>query len=68
MSDVRSAVQCKSEIWYLRKKTILRRIEKARIRDNFGVKLIKSRSSKELLDLVGLEETLSRLAKAIGGR
>ena len=36
------------------------------IRAKQGVKLIKKRNSQELMDCLGLEETLDRLAKANG--
>ena len=59
-----------SEAWSLREneKAILQRIEKAIIRAMRGVKLIEQRSSQEVTDLLGLEETLDRLAKANGIR
>ena len=43
---------------------ILKRLEKRKIRAMCGTKLIEKRSSQEVMELLGLEETLDRLAKA----
>ena len=45
---------------------ILKRTESVVIKAKCGVKSIEKRSSQELMDLLGLEETLDRLAKANG--
>ena len=55
-----------SEAWYLREKemAILRRTERAMIRVMCGVKLLDRRNSGELMDMLGMEESLDRMAKA----
>ena len=54
-----------SKAWQLRenKMTIFRRTKKAMVRAMAAVKLIEKRSNEELAYLLGLEETLDRLAK-----
>ena len=54
-----------SKAWQLRenKMTIFRRTKKAMVRAMAAVKLIEERSNEELAYLLGLEETLDRLAK-----
>ena len=47
---------------------ILKRTEKEVIRAFLGVKLVEKRSNQELMDLLDLEETLDRIAKANGTR
>ena len=44
--------------------TILRRTETAMIGAMCGIKLIEKRSSPDLINLLGLEETLDRIAEA----
>ena len=46
------------------KMAILRRTENAMIRAMCGVKLIEKRRSLELMSLLGLKDTLDRLARA----
>ena len=69
-SCVRSAMLYWSETRCLKKNeiAILKRFEKAMIRAMCGVKLTENKSSEELMELLGLEETLDRLAKANGMR
>ena len=65
-SCVRSAMLYGSEAWCLREKemAILRRTERAMIRAMCGVKLLDRRNSEELMDMLGLKESLDRMAKA----
>ena len=55
-----------SEAWCLREKeiAILRRTERAMIRAMWGVKLLDRRNSDELMDMLGIKESLDRMAKA----
>ena len=54
-----------SKTWRLQMEmAILKKTEKAMIKVMCGVKLLERRSSQELTDLLGLEVTLYRLAKA----
>ena len=65
-SCVRSAMLYGSETWCLKEKemAILRRTERAMVRAMCGVKLMDKRSTEELMDMLGLKETVDRLAKA----
>ena len=65
-SCVRSAMLYGSEAWRLREKemVILRRTARAMIRPMCGVKLLDQRNSEELLDMLGIKESLGRTAKA----
>ena len=65
-SFVRSAMLYGSEAWCLREKemAILRRTERAMIRAMCGVKLLDRRNSEELMDMLGIKESLDRMAKA----
>ena len=65
-SCVRSAMLYGSEAWCLRKKemAILRRTERAMIRVMCGVKLLDRRNSEELMDMLGIQESFDRMAKA----
>ena len=65
-SCVRSAMLYGSEAWCLREKemAILRRTERAMIRAMCGVKLLDRRNSEELMDMLGIKESLDRMAKA----
>ena len=62
----RSAMLYGSEAWSLREKemAILRRIRRAMIRAMYGVKLLDRRNSKKLMDILGIKESLDRMAKA----
>ena len=55
-----------SEAWCLREKemAILRRTERAMIRAMCGVKLLDRKNSEELVDMLGIKESLDRMAKA----
>ena len=65
-SCVRSAMLYGSEAWCLREKkiAILRRTERAMIRAMCGVKLFDQRNSEELMDMLGIKESLDRMVKA----
>ena len=69
-SCVRAEMLHASATWRVRENevTILRRTEKAMIRATCGVKLIWKRSCPELMDFPVLEETLDRMARAVGER
>ena len=47
-----------------KKMAILRRTERAMIRAMCGVKLLDQRNSQELMDILGIKETLDSMAKA----
>ena len=55
-----------SESWCLREKELetMRRTERAMIRAMCGVKLMDRRNTEQLMDMLGLNETLDKLAKA----
>ena len=55
-----------SEEWCLSEKemAILRRTERAMIRAMCGVKLLDRRNSEELMGMLGIKESLDRIAKA----
>ena len=55
-----------SEAWCLREKemAIVRRMETAMIRAMCDVKLIDQRNSEELMNMLGIKESLDRMAKA----
>ena len=65
-SCVRSAMLHGNEAWCLREKemAILRRTERAMIRAMCGVKLLDRRDSEELMDMLGIKESLDRMTKA----
>ena len=65
-SCVRSAMLNGSEVWCLRENemAILRRTERAMVRSMCGVKLVDRKNTKELMEILGLKETLDRMAKA----
>ena len=54
-----------SEAWCLREKEMvtLRRIERAMIRAMCNVKLFDRRNREQLMDMLGIEECLDRMAK-----
>ena len=47
---------------------ILRRTEKAMVRSMRGVKLVDRKKMEELMEMLGLKETLDRMAKLNGVR
>ena len=54
-----------SEAWCLREKEMaILRTERAMIRAMCGVKLLDQRNSEELMDMLGIKESLDRMAKA----
>ena len=69
-SCVRSAMLYESETWCLRetKTAILRRTERVMVRSMSGVKLVGRKKVEDLMEMLGLKETLDRMAKANGLR
>ena len=67
---VRSAMLYGSETWCLKEDdlSILRRTERAMVRSMCGVKLVDRRKTDDLMEMLGLEESAERLAKANGVR
>ena len=67
---VRSAMLYGSGTWCLRESEmgILRRTERAMVRSMCGVKLVDRKNAEELMEMLGLKETLDRMAKANGVR
>ena len=65
-SCVRSAMLYGSETWCLRETelAILRRMEKAMIKVICGVHLLDKRKTGDLMEMLGLEETLEQIVKA----
>ena len=65
-SFVRSAMLYGSEAWCLIEKetAILRRTERAMIRAMCDVKLLDRKNSEELMDMLGIKESLDIMAKA----
>ena len=61
-SCVRSAMLYGSEIWCLRETemVILRRTERAMVRSMCGVKLVDRKKMEDLMELLGLKETLDK--------
>ena len=54
-----------SETWCLREKEMaILRTERAMIRVMCGVKLLNRRNSEKLMDMLGIKESLDRMAKA----
>ena len=66
----RSAMLYGSETWCLRESemAILRRTERAMVRYLCGVKLVDRKNMEELMEMLGLKETLNRMVKANGVR
>ena len=69
-SCVRSVMLYDSETWCLRENELemLKRTERAMVRAMCGVKLMDKKNSDALMNMLGLEETLEKLAKANGVR
>ena len=65
-SCVRSAMLYGSETWCLSENelAILRRTERAMVRAMCGVKLMDRKKNKELMVMLGVEETVDQMAKA----
>ena len=66
----RSAILYGSETWCLKenKKAILRRTERAMVRAMCGQKVVGRKTTEEQMDMLGLKETIDRLATANGVR
>ena len=69
-SCVKSAMLYGSETWCLRENemVISRRTERAMARSICGVKLVDRKKMEDLMEMLGLKETLDRIAKANGVR
>ena len=69
-SCVKSAMLYGGETWCLRETVmaILRRTERATVRSMCGVKLVDRKKMEDLMEMLGLKETLDRMAKANGVR
>ena len=67
---VRSAILYGSEAWCLKEneKAILRRTERAKVRAMCGQKVIDRKTIEKQMDMLGLRETIDRLATANGVR
>ena len=67
---VRSAILCGSETRCLKEneKAILRRTERAMVRAMCGQKVVDGETTEEQMDMLGLKETIHRLATANGVR
>ena len=67
---VRLAILYESEAWRLRESEmgILIRTERAMMRSMCGVKLVDRKNIEVLIEMLGLKETLDRIAKASGVR
>ena len=67
---VRSAILYGNETWCLKEneKAILRRTEKAMVRAMCGQKVVDRKTTEEQMDMLGLKETIDRLATANGVR
>ena len=61
---------CGSETWCLRENelAILRRTERAMERAMCGAKLMKKKKTEDLMEMLGLKETVVQMAKANGVR
>ena len=69
-SCIRSAMLHGSETWCLRESemAILRRTERAMVRSLCGENLLDRKKMEELMQMLGMKETLDRMAKANGVR
>ena len=69
-SCVRSAMLYGSETWCFRENEmiILRRTERAMARSMCGVKLVDGKNTEDLMKMLGLKETLDKMAQANGVR
>ena len=67
---VRSAILYGSEAWCLKEneKEILRRTEEAMVRAMCSQKVVDRKTTEEQMDMLGLRETIDRLATANGVR
>ena len=69
-SCVRSVMLYASETWCLRENemAILRRTERAIVRAMCGAKLMEKKRTEDLMEMLGLKETVVQMAKANGVR
>ena len=69
-SCVRSAMLYGSEAWCLRENemAILRRTERAMVRAMCGAKLMEKKRTEDLMEMLGLKETVVQMEKANGVR
>ena len=69
-SFVKSVMLYGSEIWCLRENAmaILRRTETAMVRAICGAKLMEKKRTEDLMEMLGLKETVVQMAKASGVR
>ena len=69
-SCVRSAMLYGSETWCLRENEMIisRRTERAAVRSMCGVKLEDRKNAEDLMKMLGLKETLDKMAQANGVR
>ena len=69
-SCVRSAMLYGSEIWCLRESemAVLRRTERAMVKAMCGAKLMKKKRTGDLMEMLGLKETVVQMEKANGVR
>ena len=69
-SCVKSAMLYGNETWCLRESemAILRRTGRAMVRSMCGVKLVDRKNMEDLMEMLGLKETLDKMAKANGVR
>ena len=67
-SCVRSAMLYRSEKWCLRENemTILRRTERTMVRAMCGAKLMEKKRTEDLMEMLGLKETVVLMAKTNG--
>ena len=69
-SCVRVAMLYGSKTWCLRENeiAILRRTERAMVRAMCGAKLMEKKKTEDLMEMLGLKETVVQMAKANGVR
>ena len=67
-SCVRSVMLYGSETWCLSKNemAILRRTERAMVRAMCGAKLMEKKRTEDLMDMLGLKETVVQMANGVG--
>ena len=67
---VRSAILYGSETWCLKenKKAILRKTERAMVKAMCGQKIVERKTTEKQMDMLGMKETIDRLATANGVR
>ena len=67
---IRSAILYGNEAWCLKENetAILRRMERAMVRATCSQKVVNRKTTEEQMDMLGLKETIGRLATANGVR